>query len=215
MDKLHLQTFRLNVSVNVGSLNQKKGKALTTALKPFFSSGVVRSDNGAVILSEESTRKFVLVTAQQITYGQDDLSSGVDFEKMQQILNAVAEALLVEGATPSSVQIVANMQSDLSTMAQSLSFLSIDSSGLSGLSGVGLRFLFKRESAAWEMKIEPYIRDDSAWFIEAICGNADPVDISEVSKAAKVAYDVFEVEWSAFAARLLKGVGNLERREEA
>jgi len=214
-----MQTFRINLKTNVGALSNKKVDALVAALKPFFPSMAFNLNGEMLLMVDDATKTVILLTGEQITFGQDEFTSPLDFDKIQKVINCVYDTLLLDSDTVVGVQLIGCFDHGSSTMDPSLTKLAIPSADLKGqlkgLSGVGYRFLIDHGEDVWELKVEPFLRDQNKWFMEALCGTSKPSDIASVAKISSEAYTCFKGEWAAFVTRyFLKGDLCGERREK-
>lgn len=210
MSKLFLRSFRLNITVPVGPISEKKVQKIQQVLGEEFplATGV---DNVSTMLVNPTKQAVLLFAPQQVTFGLDGENVNPDFEYMKSTIYVAIEALLVDPIGKAGIHIVGNYPYYKSSMDDSFKFLSIPKkelqAGLAGLKGVGLRFLIDRGEDTWEYKVEPLIKNPNFYFLEAICGITKDLPLDDIIKIAEEAYTYFIGDWRTIAEESLIGRG--------
>lgn len=210
MIQLFVKSFRINIGVPFGVLNETKLGKIKEKLGDDFT--IFAPTGGQAAFITNSKKHSVIVLApNQLSFGFDGENVIPDFEYVFDIIQSIFDLVLLEPVGPSGIQIVGNYNASLSTMEDSFKFLTVDkdilSTGIKGLKGVGLRFLIDHEKDTWEYKVEPFIKNPGIWFAEAICGNNDTLPLTTVIEIAKEAYDYFVGDWRIITEESLIGRG--------
>ena len=197
MEDYSVKSFRLNVLGDIGSMNEVRIKKIKECLGPDFQSPTII--DRAVIVINPIKKCLFIIGPQQITFGMDGEAIDVpDFEYMQVKFTELFAGLLIDPVAQSGVQIVAHYVTAGSSMEGSFKFLAVPKSslntGMKNIAGVGLRLLTEEEGDTWEYKVEPFIKDPTCYFLEAVCGNK-LLPLESILSRAKLAYTYFTNEW--------------------
>lgn len=157
---------------NIGSLNEKKFKAILDSCATKYVHGEVLNNN-ALLISNIDNTKQIQIFPNQITINRvnfEDFYS--EIQDIQEDISRIIDALMLEDITNSAVLTITNIHPfNQNTMEFTKSFVpnTLKSTFDKSLVGSGLRFLLQGENGLLnEFKIEPFISNSNSLFIQGI-----------------------------------------------
>jgi hypothetical protein len=201
-----MRSFRINIIAPVGPIGEAKIRKLQEVLEGF--SIEAKIEPGGIILLHPESRGTLVLAPQQITLGFDQDELVPNFEFIRETFSKMFETLLLDPVGQSTVQIMGTIAVETgSSMENSIKRFALSSEpatyGITGLKGVGLRFLIDHEPDIWEFKVEPFIKDESFYFLEAICGNNQTLTLEQILAVSQEAYTSFVGNWRTIAEEYL------------
>lgn len=200
MPELLTRGFRLNITAPIGVLTEPKVKALQERLQELFPIVAGFDDQNAIFANPEK-QQVLVVLPQQLTFGVDgsDIGGLIDFDIMQETFSRAFEALLLERKGVHTTQIMGTYDANGTSMDCSFALLRDKrenlAQGISGLKGVGLRFLIDHGDDVWEYKLEPFIKDPKFYFAEALCAVKQEMSLEEIIVTSKQVYTYYTGDW--------------------
>lgn len=158
---------------NIGSLNEKKIKAILDKCSNKYVHAEVLANNNSLLISNVDNTKQIQVFPNQITINRvnfEDFQN--EIQDIQQDIAMIIDALMLEDITNSAVLTITDIQPfNDNTMEFTKSFVPnvLRSSFNENLLGSGFRFFLKGENGLLnEFKIEPLVSNNNYLFIQGI-----------------------------------------------
>ncbi len=175
MATLEFRQIQLNLNAAVGPLNDVRRLRIMDAVGEGFNPQPVPIA-GAIALVNQLTREAVFLNENQIQYTCDGMPAQFSPSRVENMLTAIRDTLLLEDRFPMILQVIAHMDANGSAFERTVeAFTPIPPPTLRnyfpGLRGLGLRITFEETPYICDLRIEPLFSDPAFFFIQFNAGS--------------------------------------------
>jgi len=183
MSVMEFRQIQLNLNAPVGPLNDVRRMRIMDAIGEGFNPQPVPIA-GALALVNPMTREAIFLNENQIQYTSDGMPAQFSAARVDDLLGAVRDTLLLDDRFPMILQVIAHMDANGSAFERTVeAFTPLPPNTLRGyfpgLRGLGLRITFEELPYICDLRIEPLFSDPAYFFIQFNAGSqqtAQPID---------------------------------------
>lgn len=175
MASLEFRQVQLNLNVPVGPLNDVRRMRIMDAVGEGFNPQPVPIA-GALALVNPVSREAIFINENQIQYTCDGMPAQFSPSRVETLLSAIRDTLLLEDRFPMILQVIAHQDANGSAFEKTVeAFTPIPPPTLRsyfpGLRGLGLRITFEEPPYICDLRIEPLFSDPAYFFIQFNAGS--------------------------------------------
>ncbi|MCS7190010.1 MAG: hypothetical protein NZ843_00240 [Fimbriimonadales bacterium] len=175
MGNLEFRQIQLNLNAPVGPLNDVRRMRIMDAIGEGFNPQPVPIA-GAIALVNPLSREAIFMNENQIQYTCDGMPAQFSPSRVETLLGAIRDTLLLEDRFPMILQVIAHQDANGSAFEKTVeAFTPIPPTTLRGyfpgLRGLGLRITFEDAPYICDLRIEPLFSDPAYFFIQFNAGS--------------------------------------------
>lgn len=175
MATVEFRQIQLNLNAAVGPLNDVRRMRIMDAVGEGFNPQPLPIA-GAIALVNQLTREAIFLNENQIQYTCDGMPAQFSPSRVESMLTAIRDTLLLEDRFPMILQVIAHMDANGSAFERTVeAFTPIPPPTLRsyfpGLRGLGLRITFEETPYICDLRIEPLFSDPAYFFIQFNAGS--------------------------------------------
>jgi hypothetical protein len=200
-----LTGIKISLLKDFGEISEKKIEKLTDSLIEHYPD-IVNISVGRVFVNKE-TKEHVIVAPGQIIISQEGLGITPNLKKFNETALKIFDALLLNNETDVIYKFTGVFPSNGSALESSLGLLASKKQAqideVPEIKGLGLRFIYGFGDQMGDLRIEPFIRDDSYYFVELEYNNQSIPLEKVINNASELCSD-FTGRLSGFAMNIAK-----------
>lgn len=175
MSNLEFRQIQLNLNAAVGPLNDVRRMRIMDAVGEGFNPQPVPIA-GAIALVNPLSREALFLNENQLQYTCDGLPAQFSPSRVESLLAAIRDTLLLEDRFPMVLQVIAHIDANGSAFERTVeAFTPIPPTTLRGyfpgLRGLGLRITFEEMPYICDLRIEPLFSDPAFFFVQFNAGS--------------------------------------------
>lgn len=172
---MELRQIQLTLNAPVGPLNDVRRQRIMEAVGSGFTIQPVPFQ-GALALVNPMSREALFVTDSQVQFTCEGQPAEFSAARMEYLLAAVRDTLLLEDRFPMILQIIAHKDANGSAFEHTVeAFTPLPPHVLRqyfpGLRGLGLRITFEEHPYVCDLRVEPLFSDPAYYFIQFNAGS--------------------------------------------
>lgn len=172
---MELRQIQITLNAPVGPLNEVRRQRIMEAVGSGFNIQPVPFQ-GAFAMVNPLSREALFLTDSQIQFTSEGQPAEFSASRLEQLLGAVRDTLLLEDRFPMILQVIAHKDANGSAFEHTVdAFTPLPPTTLRqyfpGLRGLGLRITFEEHPYVCDLRIEPLFSDPAYYFIQFNAGS--------------------------------------------
>ncbi len=172
---MELRQIQLTLNAPVGPLNDIRRQRIQEAVGSNFVPQAVPLQ-GALALVNHAMREALFLTDAQLQFTSEGAPASFSPSRVEQLLGAVRDTLLLEDRFPMILQVIAHKEANGSAFERTVeAFTPLPPTTIRqyfpGLRAMGLRITFEEPPYVCDLRIEPLFSDPAYYFIQLNVGS--------------------------------------------
>lgn len=200
-------SVKMNLLKGFGEISEKRIKAIHDYVKDEYPSA--NSVPLGTLLFHPEERRHILLTPNQISFGQDGVELAPEFSRLKELTEKIFDVLMIDNSANVLYDYIGLLPGTSPTLQDSLKFLDSRKQALldniTGIDGLGLRFYYTLNGNRGDFRIEPYIQDMSKYFLQLqLSPNNISTPLDEMFINAEQVFKEFTGNLSEFASSIIR-----------